>query len=219
MSNAGGRSQDSEALQRALVELQATAYNFAAACIQESRVRAQYIRDIQAMGREFQDAVRTGRLTPQAAAAEANLLRNQILELSRLRSSPTGKAFAARLKRSGRTMAELTEKYGQNLFKQSFSSLSETQQAAVYAEIVASAGRGDERVIALAQKLGRIGKRVLLISLAVASYEIYAAEDKPREVAPRRFVWKQGQESLLVEPGGQVGKARQRLVHLSTGPA
>jgi hypothetical protein len=38
-------------------------------------------------------------------------------------------------------------------------------------------------------------------------------------LAPRRFVWKQGQESLLVEPGGQVGKARQRLVHLSTGPA
>lgn len=53
----------------------------------------------------------------------------------------------------------------------------------MYAEIVASAGRGDERVIALAKKLGRIGKRVLLISLAVASYEIYAAEDKPREVA------------------------------------
>lgn len=192
VTNVSGRSADEDVLQRAIAALQATGYNFASACIQESRVRAQYIRDIQAVSVEFLETVRSGQMSPRAAAAEVNLLRNQILELARLRSSPTGRAFAARLKPQGRAMADLVEKYGQRLFRKPFEALSESQQAAVYCEIVAAAGRGDERVIAMARRLGRLGKRVLFISLAVAAFEVYAAEDKPREI---------GRQSVLAGAG------------------
>lgn len=37
--------------------------------------------------------------------------------------------------------------------------------------------------MALSSTLGKIGRRLFLVSLAVAAYEIYEAEDKPREVA------------------------------------
>lgn len=110
------------------------------------------------------------------------------MELSRLRSSPTGRAFAAKLKSQGRTLAELTEKYAQRLFRSSFAALGEAQQARVYLEIVDSAGRADPAVVALAQKLGKLGRRIFLVSLAIAVHEIYTAEDKPREVVRQGLI-------------------------------
>lgn len=180
---AGQRANGDVVLSTSVAELQATAYNFASACIHESRVRAQYVRDIQAMSREYLEAVGSGRLAARDAAAQVNVLRNQILDLARLRSSPVGRAFASKLKPTGRSMLELTEKYAQRIFQRGFGALTEAEQASVFAEIVASAGRGDPRVIALARSLGKAGKRILLVSLAVACYEVYAAEDRPRELA------------------------------------
>ena len=170
-------------LQTALDALQATATNFSAMCINDSKVRVQYMRDISAIATEFQQAVQSGRLSPSEAAAGAQKLRNQILELSRLRSSPTGRAYATQLKKHGRTFAELTEKWAQNLFKRPFGALSEAQQASVYLEVIKAAGRADQNVAALARTLGKVGQRLLLVSLAIAVYDISMAEDKPHEVA------------------------------------
>lgn len=176
-------NDDRLALQRALTGLQASASNFAATCIRDFRVRAQYAKDIQAVSREFADAVRTGRLSAKAAAEQVNTLRNQIMDLTRLRSSPTGRAYAMRLKQQGKTLGELAEKYAVRLFQKPFSRLSESQQSAVYAEIVVAGGRADPAVMALSRTLGTIGRRLFLVSLAVAAYEIYEAENRPREVA------------------------------------
>lgn len=43
---AGQRGHGDVVLSTSVAELQATAYNFASACIHESRVRAQYVRDM-----------------------------------------------------------------------------------------------------------------------------------------------------------------------------
>jgi hypothetical protein len=137
--------------------------------------------DIASIASEYRNLIETGRLSAQAAAEQVNQLRNQIMELARLRSSPTGRAFAQRMKRHGRTLGELAEKYAQRLFHNSFESLGEAQQARVWLEIVNSAGRADPAVVALAQKLGKLGQRILVVSLAIAVYEINEAEDKPRE--------------------------------------
>ncbi|WP_374401741.1 hypothetical protein [Niveibacterium sp.] len=186
--NMGQPSGSSEAeellsLKRALAELQATASNFAAMCIKDARVRTQYAQDIQSVSREFTEAVTTGRMSARSAAEQVNALRNQIMDLSRLRSSPVGRAYATSLKQQGRTLAELTEKYAVRLFQKPFSALTEAQQASVYAEMVAAGGRADPAVMALSRTLGKVGRRIFLVSLAVAAYEIYEAEDKPREVA------------------------------------
>lgn len=176
-------SNDHRVLERALANLQATASNFAATCIRDAKVRAQYAKDIQSISREFTSAVQTGRLSAKTAAEQANALRNQIMDLARLRSSPTGRAYAMRLKQQGKTLGELGKKDAGRLFRKPFALLSETEHAAVYAEIVAAGGRADPAVMALSSTLGKIGRRLFLVSLAVAAYEIYEAEDKPREVA------------------------------------
>ena len=43
---AGQRAHGDVVLSTSVAELQATAYNLASACIHESRVRAQYVRDM-----------------------------------------------------------------------------------------------------------------------------------------------------------------------------
>jgi hypothetical protein len=156
----GDTGDDSLVLQRALSELQATTSNFAASCIRDAGVRAQYARDIHAVSHEFVAEVRAGRLTAKAAAEQVNVLRNRIMDLSRLRSNPTGCAYAMRLKGQGRTLAELTEKYAGRLFRKPFAALSEAQQAAVYFEIVSAGGRADPAVMGLSKTLGKIGRRL-----------------------------------------------------------
>ncbi|MFE8102027.1 hypothetical protein RBA71_11065 [Brenneria goodwinii] len=178
---AGGMRNDRRAFATALASLQGTAANFAAHCIKEARVREQYLRDIHNMSVEFTQAVNSGAMTPQEASIQANRMRNEILELSRLKSSPVGRAYAKSLKKSGRTMAELAEQYATRLYQTSFTSLSESQQAAVYKEIVQSAGRDRGAATSLAKGLGVAGKRILFVSFAVAAYEIFQAEDKATE--------------------------------------
>ncbi|QTF09809.1 hypothetical protein HC231_19185 [Brenneria izadpanahii] len=162
---AGGMQNDRRAFATALASLQGTAANFAAHCIKEARVREQYLRDIRNMSTEFTQAVNSGAMTPQEASIQANRMRNEILELSRLKSSPVGRAYAKSLKKSGRTMAELAEQYAIRLYQTSFTSLSESQQAAVYKEIVQSAGRDRGAATSLAKDLGWLGSVFFLFHL------------------------------------------------------
>lgn len=178
-----GPLHDQAMLDTALAELQATASNFAYSCIRDARARAEYLRDIGRVSAEYREAVFAKRMTARQAAEQVQELRNHLMDLARMRSSAIGKAYAQRLKQQGRTMAELTEKYAVKLFGRAFGELDEAKQAAVYVEIVESAGRADPKVVALARKVGKVGQRLFLVSLAVAAYEIYEAEDKPREVA------------------------------------
>lgn len=171
------------ALQKALDALQSTAQNFAASCIRDASVRMQYLRDIAAASAEFRQAVASGSMEASEAAQRVNLLRNQIMEFSRLRSSPTGRAYASSLKREGLTLGALTEKYARKFFQKPFGTLSPEKQARVYLEIVSSAGRPDPRIVELARLLGKVGQRIIFVSLAIATYEIYEAEDKPREIS------------------------------------
>lgn len=85
---AGAMQNDQRAFSAALASLQGTASNFAAHCIQDSRVREQYLRDIQKMSAEFVQAVESGNMSPREAATLASETRNEILDLSRLRNSP-----------------------------------------------------------------------------------------------------------------------------------
>jgi hypothetical protein len=57
------------------------------------------------------------------------------------------------------------------------------RQAGIYMDVIEAAGRPDAKTMLLAEKIGRVGRRLLLVSLAVAVYEVAEADDKPREIA------------------------------------
>ncbi|GAC1327302.1 MAG: hypothetical protein NVS3B11_05400 [Collimonas sp.] len=139
------------------------------------------MRDIANAISEIKVKVKNRQISTAEGAKIAQLMRNEILDLSRLRSSSIGRAYAMSIKKGGRSMADLTEKYSMALFKKPFGALSEVRQSGVYAEIINAAGRPDLRVAALAKMVGKMGKRLLLVSLAIAVYEINEAEDKVRE--------------------------------------
>lgn len=187
---------DNRELRLALAALEATAVNFASTCIREAGVRAQYMRDIKAAVDEIRLAANSGKMTPRAAATVANTLRNDIMDLARLRSSAIGRAYATKLKGSGKTLEALSEYYATKLFKKSFALLSEAEQSAVYMELANAAGRSNPTESARARMVGRVGKRLFMVSLAIAVYEIYDAEDKPRELA------RQGTISVAGVAGG-----------------
>lgn len=174
--------EDLAALDHALFQLYAATSHFAAAAIHDSRMRAQYQRDVGEMAREFKAAVDTGQLSARAAAEQAHAMRNSILEGMRARTSPTTRAYASRLKPAGLTLAELEDKYAVEKFKKSFSQLSPHQQNAVYGNIIDSAGKPNSRVTNQAKWLGRAGRRVMVVSFAVAVYEVAKADDKPLEM-------------------------------------
>ncbi|MGF6879238.1 hypothetical protein [Paraburkholderia sp. MM5477-R1] len=176
-------STQPQPLDEALAALQGTASQFAATCIRDERVRAQYLRDIQAMSGNFQQRVRSGGLSVAEAAEQAHAMRQQILELTRMRTSPTIRAYVTNLKRTSPSLASLAEKNAQALFKRPVSALSETEQSAVWLRIVQSAGTDRTSASTLARKLGTVGRRLLLVSVAVGVYEVYKAENKPREIA------------------------------------
>lgn len=194
-------SDREKSLEDELKALNGTATNFAYSCVRDSRVREQYLRDMSAMASEVRDRVARGLLTPQQAADQVRTLRNAIMDLARTKSSPIGRSYAMKLKAQGRTMAWLLEKYAQKAFRRSFVELTEAQQTAVYLEIIRAAARPDSKVVALARTLGKVGRRVYLVSVAVAAYEIWEADDKSGEVV------RQGVIGVAGPVGGVAGGA------------
>lgn len=197
-------SAEQKYLQQSIAALQATASNFASVCITDANVRWQYMNDVHAAAIEIRLAVQNGKLTPKEAAESANKTRNQLLEFSRRRSSAVARAYAMQLKKDGLSIGKLAERYAQRLFHKPFNVLTESQQTSVYLEIINAAGRGNTAVAVFAETLGKAGRRLVLVSLAVATYEIYEAEDKPREIVRQGSLAAAGVAGGWATAGGAV---------------
>ncbi len=177
----------------------------------DGAARAQYQRLIHAMADELRDEARAGRISWAQAAEQANEARNAVMQTLRARSTPVGRALAQRLKREGRTLNELIARKVVQLHgpKADFAQLAPSQQNAVYAEIVKSAGKSDPTVSRWMRRLGRAGRGLLLLSLAVSIHEIAVAED--RVAAARR-------EAAVTGAGIGGGIAGGALAGLACGP-
>jgi len=131
---------DNQVLEEALKAFETQAMNFAIRFIKDSKVRFQYMDKTKALSNEYLLKVQRGQLTACQAANEVNLLRNEIMELARLRSSDIGKARAESLKKTGKTLEGLCEHYAKKKFCKDFVNLTKVQQNEVYKEIIKAAG-------------------------------------------------------------------------------
>lgn len=179
-------------LEEALQDLQSTANYFSLNCIKDSKVRFQYYKDIRGIPTEINTMVQEGQLTLSEAAELASRMRNQILELSRKQSSQVGRAYAMKMKKQGKNIGELREKYATKDFGKNFSELNELEETSVYKTIIKASGHANDDVMIMAQRMGKIGRRILFVSLAISVYEVLESDNKPKEIAHQGVVTSAG---------------------------
>ncbi|PHV11331.1 hypothetical protein [Chitinimonas sp. BJB300] len=194
----------------AIRALESELASFTAHAINDDAVRADYRKKTQAAVNEIIDAVKQRKLTPHEGAQAANALRNQIMELSRSNLTSFGLAYSKSLKETGKTIAELEQKYALKLFSKDFATVTPSEREAVWREIIDRAGASNGAVNRVSRVAGNAGRALLIASLAIAVYSVATADDKPREAA------KQATGLGAGIAGGAAGGAA--IVAIASGP-
>lgn len=193
-------------LNRALANLQVESTNFGLRFIKDARVRFDYMHQTKRLATEFSTRVAKGEITPREAAEQVNLLRNEIMEAQRMKSSDIGRALAVKLKTNGLSVDELCEKYALRFYERSFEDLDQHAKNRVYLEIVESSGRSRISVNKSALKFSRLGRAFWIATIGIAVFKVYESENKLKEIARQGFVIETG------IAGGMAGGAAAGLV-------
>jgi hypothetical protein len=181
----GPATSGADILDDALLQLESTVVNFSERFIGDARIRGNYVSEARAFSEEVVEAVRAGHLTPKQGAERAHLLRNSLLDAARLKSSDVGRAVAEAEKATGLTITQLMERYAKKLFKRNFAQLTAAEQDEVFIAIVRAAGRPNQGFTAAARNLGRVGRGLIVVSLAFSAYSV-ATSDRPGREAVKQ---------------------------------
>ena len=157
--------------------------NFAQRFIKDSRVRENYVAQAKEFCQEILSEYANGDVTAAEAASKANAMRNSLLDASRLNNSDIGRAISEAEKAAGKSLEELMEHYATKLHGKPFAELTATEQDAVFLQIVKAAGRPNPKWTARAALFGKVGKGLLIVSLAIAVYNIASSDRPGREAA------------------------------------
>jgi hypothetical protein len=172
------------AFDKAMEQLRGQALNVAAHLSVDPSVRLSYGRNIDAMSLDLRMRVRVGEITWRQAAEQANVLRNELLQLARGQSTPVGKAMAESMKRKGLTLNAVIAKYTLELFgkEADFPRLKPEQKNAVYAKVVERSGASNPRTNLLMSRLSIAGRALWVLSISLAAYNIAVSEDKVKAI-------------------------------------
>ena len=183
LNKQSGAAVDNSILDEALLLVDSSAINFAERFIQDAGVRANYVAQVRKFAEEIVSEVKAGSLTARQGAERAHLMRNNLLEAARLKSSDVGRAAAEAEKSTGLTIAQLMETYAKKLFSREFAQLTAAEQDEVFLAIARAAGRPNQAFTAAARNLGRVGRGLIVVSIALAAYSVATSERPGREAA------------------------------------
>lgn len=170
-------------LNKELAQLEITAAAFAKHFIPDAKIRKEYLEQTKRHATELQKKVARQQLSPQRAAQQAQSLRNTIMEAQRAKTSSVGLSIAKFMKKEGKSLIELEAKYAENLFGKAFQALEPNQKNEVWRLIVQKAGEPQVRASNGAKWMGRAGRGLFILTVAIAVYHIATAEDKVRAAA------------------------------------
>ncbi len=194
-------------LDKVLAAMEGDAEVFAWRFITDARARAAYVERIAAMSRQIREDVLRGAVSPAEGARFANQMRNTIMEETRRISSAIGRAGAEAAKSSGLTLEQALEKAVKKLFPgKAFAELSAVQKRQVFMEIIEASGRSNPRFTAQIPKWTRLGRGLIVVTLAISVYNIWAAENRLKQTA------KEGATLLGGAAGGALATASAGLV-------
>ena len=183
MGQSGPSASISPELDETLRALEAEAVAFAARFIKDARIRENYVAQAKQFADEVRDRVVRGEMTVEQGSRQASDMRNVLMDAARLQNSDVGRAVSQAEKACGKTFGQLTEKYALEKFQKPFKNLSAAQQDVVFAEIIRAAGSPNLKYTYIARNLGRVGKGLVIVTMAFAVYEVTESDRPGREVA------------------------------------
>ena len=174
------------AFDAAIEQLRVQAFALSTQFTSDAVVRKSYVKNIQAMTSDLRMKVRLGELTWKQAAEEANVLRNEIMAITRGRTAPIGLAIAQKLKKEGLTLNAVVAKRTLELFGENarFDLLTQTQKAEVYKAVMDGGGRGNVAVSTKVALISQFSRALLILSLSVSAYVIFTSP-QPMQTAKR----------------------------------
>ncbi|MDH1260180.1 MULTISPECIES: hypothetical protein [Pseudomonas] len=179
--------QDSP-LDRALELMEGSALRFSLDAISDEKIRASYTKNIKRMSQQVRDDVKAGRITAQEGVKFSHEMRNKIMMEHRKFTSAQGLAIAQRKKKDGKGLKTLLDIYSENFFQKGYDSLSDVEKNKVHYAILESSGRDNARFTAGTKKMLVMGKLGVLVTAALATYQILNADNKPKEAARQGII-------------------------------
>ena len=178
----------------------------------DSNTRLAYASELKKMADQLRHDATSGKITWANAAKQAQETRNLIMEISRMRSTPIGRAVAQKIKPSGILLNDLVALHTQRLHGENaaFSSLSASQKNKVYSAVIMSAGKSNAGVSNAMSRLSYAGRGLLFLSLSVSVYNITTSQDKGTTAV---------KELTVTGAGIGGGIAGGALAGLACGPA
>lgn len=169
---------DDQKVRAALTSLEATAASAATWTSLDSAGRTRYNKLAKRYSDEIWARYKAGTLSADNAARLAQESRNEIMLITRARSSPYGRERAKALKARGKTLEELMDKYSREKFRRGFYELKPEEQGTVYEDIIRAAGRPNARFNAEARTLGRLGKGLWVVTVVVIVWDVATSKNK-----------------------------------------
>ncbi|MHC8387024.1 hypothetical protein ACYZTM_02985 [Pseudomonas sp. MDT2-39-1] len=103
-------------------------------------------------------------------------------------TSAQGLAIVQRKKKDGKGLKTLLDMYAESLFQKGYDSLSEVEKNKVHYAILESSGRDNAKFTTGTKKMLIMGKLGVLVTAALATYQILDAENKPKEAARQGII-------------------------------
>lgn len=189
---------DEQAVRQALAVVEAEAQTFAWRYLTDANARRAYVKGVKAMSEEILRDIRLGVVSAEEGAIFANQLRNAIMFETRRASTAIGRASASAAKSAGQTLDEALARAVRKLFPgKTFADLAATEKRAVFTEIVEASGRSNPQVTARIPRWTRLGRSLIVVTVAISAINIWMAENRVR----------QGLEEGATLLGGALGTA------------
>jgi hypothetical protein len=112
-------NKDKIAFENAVKALEAQIANAGVHLTIDSGARFAYANEVKKMADQLRHDATTGKITWANAAKQAQETRNLIMEISRMRSTPIGRAVAQKIKSDGISLNELVALHMRRLYGES----------------------------------------------------------------------------------------------------
>ncbi|WP_233828858.1 hypothetical protein [Paraburkholderia sp. ZP32-5] len=151
--------------------------------ISDESVRRQYQSHIKIISEDIRATVASGEMTPLEGAKFCNQIRDKLFVEYRRYTSAQGVAAAEEIKLKAKEFDFYLNKYAKGRYNRQFIDLSESERAAVYYDVISASGRDNAKVTTKSVRLMKQARSMVLITGAVAVWEITDAKNHVKEAA------------------------------------